>query len=531
MHAGFNDTEHLTAREQSAIAHMQELGILYGNDDGTFAPNRLLNRAEFMTMVSRSQSAVKLASLSSASDCFADVLSTAWYAGAICHAKDMGIIVGEKSSTDGKVYFHPDRPVMYSEALKILHEAYAFYPTVPSDILRQSATGNWYDTYAAVDVFTGPLLTNTAYTKQLSRVQAAVALSTFLDTISTSQQSSSRVSISSARSSIVSRSSVSSVQSVVSNAAVSASSLAMYDTASAPSTVTSRIVPLGAVTVPMGGMRIFSPVQPVDVTEVRIDINAPALSLASFSVYRQDGRLLGNATRRSTTQFVLPLSADDFSVPNKQDTSLYVRGHLHSSANGGVSGEVIQISRITIEAIGKWDTETHVMSTTETYPVFQTARSLITDISNAGSATDVLIAGTDIRLGSFILKGSVYDGAATLAIQSLQVYVDASSSVTVSNIELYDLLSGLSVPCTILGRLVTCNSIPEVVGTFEDAPRIVQLFGTISILGTDEASLQVRIADAGTFTTPGSLTWTDGFSTFHWWNGASPVARSTLFTR
>src|SRR5947209_20110959 len=87
-----------TTKEAAGISILTSLGAVSGNPDGSFAPARTLNRAEFL----------KVALLASGddtsvpADCFPDVKKADWFSAYVCHAKDLKILAGYP---DGK--FHP----------------------------------------------------------------------------------------------------------------------------------------------------------------------------------------------------------------------------------------------------------------------------------------------------------------------------------------------------------------------------------------------------------------------------------------
>ena len=104
-----------------AVSVLTDEGIVEGNPDGTFRPDALLNRAEFLK--------IAMGVLPEEDDdeyslsCFPDVFSTAWYAQYVCRAKALGIVEGNQilGVPPHEWLFAPERNVQYVEALKILH--------------------------------------------------------------------------------------------------------------------------------------------------------------------------------------------------------------------------------------------------------------------------------------------------------------------------------------------------------------------------------------------------------------------------
>lgn len=96
----------------SDIVVLAEQGILTGNADGNFYPNRIVNRAELLKILYK---AAGKESLSPSVKCFTDMDVLAWYAPYVCDAKRFGYISGYN---DGS--FKPSQSVNRAEALKML---------------------------------------------------------------------------------------------------------------------------------------------------------------------------------------------------------------------------------------------------------------------------------------------------------------------------------------------------------------------------------------------------------------------------
>lgn len=116
-----------------AIHWGKESGVLSGYPDGTFGPDRTVNRAEFLKIVLGAQGA----DVNSASDStgFRDVDENAWYTPFVRYGKQQGIVQGYP---DGS--FKPEQAVNFAEALKMAYVALG----ISGDIL---ASGAWYEPY------------------------------------------------------------------------------------------------------------------------------------------------------------------------------------------------------------------------------------------------------------------------------------------------------------------------------------------------------------------------------------------------
>ncbi|MBQ4631302.1 MAG: S-layer homology domain-containing protein [Clostridia bacterium] len=131
----FSDVDSSTAMGK-AIYKLAENGIVNGNGDGTFAPNRPVKRAELCKMVNNIWAYTE-----EGSDTFSDVTETDWY---FCHvkiAKKAGFINGYEDGT-----FRGEAYVTREQACAILVRVAKLYdlglPVVISD-----AVSPWAETY------------------------------------------------------------------------------------------------------------------------------------------------------------------------------------------------------------------------------------------------------------------------------------------------------------------------------------------------------------------------------------------------
>jgi hypothetical protein len=123
----FNDVEnHLN---QDAIDYLKENNVVQGYGDGTYRPDELIDRAEFLKIVLESLST----DLDNEGFCFLDVESD-WYATYVCKAKTLGIVSGY---ADGN--FRPGDDINLAESLKIILEAY--------NASLNYNYSNWYEPY------------------------------------------------------------------------------------------------------------------------------------------------------------------------------------------------------------------------------------------------------------------------------------------------------------------------------------------------------------------------------------------------
>lgn len=131
---------------EDAVAYLVKNGIVSGYPDGTFQPERAINRAEFTKIVIGSRfsplaidgclPSIPPALLFSRSLVFPDVARHQWFAKYACKAKVSGMIGGYPDGT-----FRPAVDINFAEAAKILANSFS-----PSAIAPSEASA-WYEPF------------------------------------------------------------------------------------------------------------------------------------------------------------------------------------------------------------------------------------------------------------------------------------------------------------------------------------------------------------------------------------------------
>jgi len=132
-----SDVSNKTVREVK-IKALSDLGIIKGYDDGTYKPEKKINRAEFIKILIASKFPEEVDKSKDndpkKKNCFSDIASE-WYSKYVCTAKEKGIIKGYGDGT-----FKPGQEINAAEALKIIME------TVHPDKLVE-VKGEWWRKY------------------------------------------------------------------------------------------------------------------------------------------------------------------------------------------------------------------------------------------------------------------------------------------------------------------------------------------------------------------------------------------------
>ena len=128
----FTDVDFNHAYTQ-AIQWAKTSGMLSGYPDGSFRPDKSVNRAELLKIVLEATD-IDIDSANNEGFTFTDVDKKAWYAPYVLYAKTHDIVQGYADGT-----FRPDQVVNFAEALKIAYLAL--------DIQANEVGGQWYERY------------------------------------------------------------------------------------------------------------------------------------------------------------------------------------------------------------------------------------------------------------------------------------------------------------------------------------------------------------------------------------------------
>lgn len=151
-----------TDTHKSAIEFLYKLSVVDGNPDGTFAPKKLLNRAEFAKLVVVAENGDPL--VTPTVPCFKDVPVTAWYAPYVCRAKELGYMKGENGAGE---YFRPDQTLNMAEILAVMDRQFQW------DTPEADAQSPWYSEYIDVASSKNVVVGQVAPEKSVERDQFA----------------------------------------------------------------------------------------------------------------------------------------------------------------------------------------------------------------------------------------------------------------------------------------------------------------------------------------------------------------------
>ncbi len=518
-------------RDTAGISVLTDIGAVAGNPDGSFAPQRTLNRAEFLKIALLSADI----QMTDATGCFPDTPASAWFSQYVCTAKNDGIVEG---NPDG--LFHPGRDVNYAEALKILVELFDLPISEPAPNERWA----WYTGYVKAADNAGVSLPDgldagTFLTRgQMARLAAAFVAQAEgeLEEYRAFEEGHSLSSSSSSRSAS-SASSVSSVSSVPSSASSQSSPSSHSSVALFPAL--SRFAVAGTLTPTLTEGVIEAPSEDIRIRTVEVELRDEVRSLDSLVLVDETGRELATLALRfysNTDKVHWRADLDDTAPLITKDSNIRVglRARMKSSTGGALSNEILEVRSVQIATTG--------VNTNTLYYFAADSNQILTHQTSFGELTMIRgdlgmqlqqMVGTDRLLGRFGVTGEAAVGA-QVRLQSLYFMLQ-STDLTVSNIRIYPVgqptaQSGCSLEIQPVGRLVICI-IPTAQQVISSSPVVFEIIGDLAIAGNKQVgTVQLVTPGPGTVTEVGAASWSDGTETFSWIESDKIVESGPLVT-
>jgi len=539
--------------EAAGISLLTSIGAVSGNPDGTFAPERSLNRAEFVKIALKSSDKI-LVTNADAANCFPDVSKTDWFSQFVCLSQKRDIVKGYE---DG--LFHPERPVTYAEALKILAEVW-YGETTPwmQTCLRADPIGSclqweqkevpagkpWYTLYVDWAKTKGLLLpVNIGYDAPLTRGLMARLAASFVAEHDGTLSEYRKAELGQRTVSSSSRSSSSSVSSS-SVSFVSSVSLASSKPSSSSSSSVDGLYPAVShfltahtVTLPIIDGVFQTAEEDVYIRAVNVRFLQEVKSFSGLilvdPVGKEIGRVKVSSNDVNRLNWYGEIASGTYKIPKNTPTRLGLRASLKPEGQGAISAELVQSADFSIDTQGVASVQFRQLVATDAhYPIHQTVLSKLTLVRNASWPTGTLQAGLKKAVGSFSFSGTLLPSSnlsldeVTFRVQSAGVKLTNWMIGGQSEIE----QSSCGVDSIDPG-LIVCSAIPENMRTIGASPRTLSLMADVAVLsGSVVPSIQVQIPSPGSVGKAGSIRWTDGSARYSWIEGTTPVATGTAWT-
>ncbi len=520
--------------ESAGISLLTSLNAVQGNPDGTFRPNRTLNRAEFLKIAIASFPKVRVSS-SDATNCFPDVSRDDWFSKYVCIAKKRGMVSGYP---DGE--FKPGRPVNYAEALKILGELYEYVAYSADD-------EEWYAGYVRAAKFNKTALPSSIkYDRSLTRGQMARLAAAYrakeegeLDTYRLAEKSLNLVIAKEIAARVQEQEEVTEGAEGAEVEDTPVTSVTSETSAPSSFPAKSHFILLGSRQIIASGL--FQPrSESVSVENVTVKFREEAKNVRSLYLVDAEGTRIAElapdtfdqydrtwkAQGDSVFQYTLPFTGKKLGIEAVlQDTSV------------GFPEELIQVKwmSITVSPAGQ-DTSYQIIAARTSYPSHQTSNAYIESVTNNRPPIIDLGEGESVLLGEFEISGD-HNISAQLQINHLTFTTSQKRGVLLSNFALGAFHSTVTSPCSVEGsQLINCTNIPADVGIIENQSIIVQLWGKLEIDDTvSNPIMQIDLQKPGRISTSietgemGHLRWTDGQGAYNWIELPSPIAKGSVW--
>lgn len=513
----------------AGVSVLTEVGAIEGNPDGTFQPDRLLNRAEFLKIVLKSypQSTVDIDE--DAGNCFPDVGQWDWFSPYVCYAKAQGIVGGYP---DG--YFRPDNAVNYAEALKMLGELYDVqyaWDELPGNPDPAWKAEHWYVPYnegamaAGVELPGGRTMDYALTRGEMARLAAAY-LAHFQDQLAqyrATERGAMTSSVSSAAPAEECCRSSSSVSPESSGS--SASSLGRW-THPTPS----RFLLIGSQTLPFAS-GVFQFSEPMDIRSVTVEMKKEIKSIREMHLIDNRGRAL--LTLKPDVFDELDRKWKGEAGPNEATVGpgslpLGIEATMRTALQGGFPEEFIEAKTMSLIVSMPGDIQTSQALPVEwSHPGHQTANALLEKVENAGPREGAMTLGANQQVALFRFSGK--STGATLRVENLLLTPRMPAGITVQNWRIAR-ADGGGGPCSYgSDGFVTCP-LTEEKGLITGGALTLAIFGDVSMAqGTQGPTLQLVIDDPGSLTTFGAVQWSDGTGHYRWMEGEAPIAKGTAW--
>ncbi len=530
----YSDRPFSTA-ETAGISVLTEIGAVGGNPDGSFAAERTLNRAEFMKIaVAAAPDKVLEADyakypMPKDTDpwCFPDARIGDWFSPYVCAAKNAGVVQG---NPDG--LFHPERPVNYAEALKILVEIYDYNLPEPAPNERWA----WYTGYlkAATEhkvslpgsVEAGDFLTR----GQMARLAAAFVAEDEgeLDAYRSFEKGPSSVS---------SESSASSASSASSSSIASISSISSSSSSAALFPAFSRFL----VATTSNNTIYDGLAQAVDederVQSVTVELFRQIHSLSSLRLIDEQGTVIATLELQSYSntdkkKWRADITANGYVFKKGVPVRIALQATM-KSLNDSISSEIFELKYFNIYTGGiESNSAGEIVPSDIHQPSHQTAFGSFDMLRNDLADTLSMKQGASRTLGTFALSGRAAPGAVA-RVDSL-TFTLQTTDVSVSKFKIGSSAAIDQVDCAVEQgpdkTLVICP-LPQSMQTVSGDPVTVIVYGDVTVATAKQSGIvQMQSFDRGTIERAGVVRWNDGVGSFSWVQADAMMENGPLIT-
>lgn len=513
--------------EAAGISLLTSIDAISGYPDGTFKPNRTLNRAEFLKIALASYPKIRV-SPSDAEACFPDVSEDDWFSQYVCLAKKRGII---KGYPDGD--FKPARTVNYAEALKMLSEIYEY-------VAYSAPDEPWYAGYVRAAQFNKTALpASIAFDRALTRGQMARLAAAYraqyegeLELYRLSERSFDAVvmrEIADRAQGEEMEEEIEEIEEIEDSSEDGGESISLPATSHFLLLGTDEIIASGHF-VPRGEMAVIE--------NITIKFREEVKNIAALYLVDEAGTQIATLTKdivdRNELTWKAQTDAVEHYVLPAEGLELALKATIKDIEQGH-SEELIQVKwmSMNVSALQDRNKQYQLIAQDPSYPPHQTAMAHMTNAYNNRPPILDLREGDDVLLAEFGIEGETMDSA-PLSVDSL-TFTIVSEGVTLDNFTLGVLHDTDTTSCSLgEGIFISCTNIPSVMGYLDHDSVVFQLHGSMAIdPSVSDPYLRIDLDEPGTISTTidpgtlGHLLWSDGTGNFRWVDLEKPMARGS----
>jgi hypothetical protein len=515
-----------TPAEAAGISLLTSLNAISGNPDGTFRPNRTVNRAEFMKIVLSSYPKIRVSS-SDAGNCFRDVSRDDWFSPYVCLGKKRGMVSGY---ADGE--FKPNQSVNYAEALKILGELY--------DYVAYSADDEqWYAGYVRAATYNKTALPMTLkYDRSLTRGQMARLAAAYrahhdeeLDTYRMSEKNLDLV----ITQEIAERAEQARSSAAASSESSSSAPVVVEDEFTMPAT--SHFLMIGSRELIASGF--FQPrSERISIDNVTVKFRTEPKNIRTVYLVDAEGTRIAELKPDTYDNADLTWKAQGeyvqrYSVP-AEGKELGIEAVLQDRSNG-FAEELIAVKWMSIGVTATGGSNSYqLIAASSSYPAHQTVQARIAEVKNNMPPVVDLSTGENVLLGEVEVSGDYLEGA-ELRLNHMTFTITTRDGVQVSDFMLGAAHSVGKVQCSLGDSTrINCLNIPASVGMIENGSVILQLRGDMIVSDSvADPMLRIDLINPGSISTTinpgkiGDIRWSDGTGTYNWIELSSPIMQGS----
>ncbi len=507
-----------SAAEAAGISVLTNAGVVEGNPDGSFAASRTLNRAEFVKIV---LGLPEQSSSLAAGNCFPDVHRGDWFSPYVCRAKDAGLVEGYPDGyfhPERPVNYAESLKILsilFSYGAKSGEGANWYVPYATAAINHKTALPSSlsYDAYLTRGQMAR--LAAAFYAEAAGQLASYRALERGENMVSSSEVSSSSTGSGSITASDASASSVSVASSSTSSTS-SAASVSLYPATShfllvgetSPPIMDATFVSTNEdATLRIVHVELFRKVQSLSSLEL-VDENGAFVATLSIV----------NDANNTDTKWEATLTSDELKLRQSVPMQLGIRAVVKPLGGGGSSNELLEPREFTISVQGTSGATYNLVGSDFHKPSHQTSLGHITMMYNTLATSMSIEEETHRQLASFAIGGRAVTGS-TVRLSGL-TFLLQSNDIQISNVRIGGTNELEQEGCGIergTTTLISCPVIPELYQALSGTPVNISLFADVELSGAATAgSLQLRSIGNGAIGQNGTVQWTDGTGTFNW---------------